>query len=77
MEFSPAKQIVANCCHEKPPPGKAWQNMIKITGLEIFTFKVKGIEIEGSDDIGVEMCNIRGRILHADFHAHVMHIGPF
>ncbi len=60
---------------ETKPAASAPENMIKIPGGD-YLFKVEGIEIEGFDDIGVDV-----RYPWEDsprrFHEHLMHIKPF
>ena len=50
-------------------------NMIKIAGGD-YVFKVQGIEIEGSDDIGVDV-QFPWEDSARRFHEHKMHVDPF
>ncbi len=57
------------------PPESALQNMIKIPGGQ-YDFKVQGIEIEGFDDIGVDV-QYPWEDMPRRFHEHRMEVKPF
>ena len=57
------------------PPARAPEGMVKIPGGE-YVFKVEGIEIEGSDDVGVDV-QYPWEDSPRRFHEHRMQIKPF
>lgn len=73
-EWSFLPQQIVQITSTKPPSGVP-AKMIKIPAGD-FVFRVKGIEIEGSDDIGVDV-QYPWEDSPRRFHAHAMHIDPF
>jgi iron(II)-dependent oxidoreductase len=57
------------------PPGQDPEDMVKIPAAE-FRFKVQGIEVEGSDDIGVDV-QYPWEDSPRRFHNHIMQINSF
>ncbi|HZR58861.1 MAG TPA: SUMF1/EgtB/PvdO family nonheme iron enzyme [Terriglobales bacterium] len=73
-EWSFLPQQIVQIAATKPPTGTA-ADMIKIPAAD-FVFRVNGIEIEGADDIGVDV-QYPWEDSPRRYHAHVMHIDPF
>jgi iron(II)-dependent oxidoreductase len=73
-EWSFLPQQIVQIAATKPPTGTA-ADMIKIPAAD-FVFRVNGIEIEGADDIGVDV-QYPWEDSPRRYHAHPMHIDPF
>jgi gamma-glutamyl hercynylcysteine S-oxide synthase len=73
-EWKPLPQQIVPIAEVKPPSGQP-ADMVKIPGGD-FDFKVAGIEIEGFDDIGVDV-QYPWEDSARRFHNHPMHIKPF
>jgi gamma-glutamyl hercynylcysteine S-oxide synthase len=73
-EWKPLPQQMIPIAKVKPPTGPP-RGMIKIPGAD-FDFRVSGIEIEGSDDIGVDV-QYPWEDSPRRFHNHAMQVNPF
>lgn len=73
-EWKPLPQHMMPIAEVKPPTGSS-HGMIKIPGSD-FDFRVSGIEIEGFDDIGVDV-QYPWEDSPRRFHNHAMQIKPF
>jgi formylglycine-generating enzyme required for sulfatase activity len=73
-EWQPLQQHLVEIA-KTAPTATAPEGMVKITGGE-YLFRVQGIEIEGSDDVGVDV-QFPGEDSPRRFHEHRMQIEPF
>ncbi len=74
-EWRPLKQQIVEIAASKPPSTTASGEMVRIPG-GAYVFKVRGIEIEGKDDVGVDV-QYPWEDTPRRFHEHKLQVKPF